>query len=186
MLFAFMAVDAYSRVDRVQEADVIIVLGAGLRPNNTPGPALTRRSTRAAELWREGYAPYVLCAGGKPGNRTRSEADACREILEQQGVLASAILLEETSRSTEENAIQTKALMIERGWETAVIVSDGYHLFRASRIFAAQDMTIYTSPPADNPRPLEYFTFMLRELVAINWQVFKQTFNLDVTYVQGI
>lgn len=181
-----MAIDAYGRQDFAQKADVIIVLGAGLRRNNTPGPALTRRAAQAAELWQAGYAPVIICAGGKPGDRTRSEADACAELLRADGIPAEAIILEDTSRSTEENAIETRSIMDTNGWQTAILVSDGYHLFRARHLFLNADIPVYTSPASTSPRFTEYIVFMLREVVAFHWQIFKETFNIPITYVQSI
>ncbi len=186
MIYTWMAIDAYGRIDRAQEADVIIVLGAGLRRDNTPGPALRRRSLHGAELWRQGVAPMILCSGGMPGNRIRSEADACRELLEAEGVPADAILLEETSRSTEENALESRRLLAERGWRTAVIVSDQYHMYRAEHIFSDTGLTVYASGAALSPPPGEYLVFMLRELVAINWYGIKTALGLPITYVQGL
>lgn len=179
-------IDGYGRVDRARPADVIVVLGAGLRANNTPGPALTRRAAHAVELWKAGYAPIIICAGGNPGNRTRSEADACAELLRGADVPASAIMQEDQSRSTEENAIQTHLLMQERGWQTAIVVSDGYHLFRALRLFHNAGILAYTSPADQSPRPLEYIVYLLREVAAFHWQLIKEALSLPTTYVQGI
>ncbi len=185
-MMLLVVIDAYGRVDRAQAADVIVVLGAGLRRDNTPGPALTRRSARAAELWRAGYAPVIVCSGGKPGNRTRSEADACAELLRGDGVPAAAIVLEDTSRSTEENAIETRAIMQANGWDSAVIVTDGFHLLRAMRLFKQAGIRAFPSPAGVEPPPSEYLIYVLREVAAFHWLAFKSVFNLPITYVQGI
>ena len=186
MVVLVTVIDAYGRVDRAQPADVIVVLGAGLRRDSQPGPALTRRAAHAARLWQAGYAPVVICSGGNPGNHTRSEAAACAELLLADGVPQSAIVLEDRSRSTEENALYTRALMTERGWQTAVVVSDGFHLFRALRLFRNANIPVFTSPADVQPTAVEYTIFLLREAAAFNWQLFKDALNLPVTYVQGI
>lgn len=182
-----MVINAYGRVDRAQAADVIIVLGAGLRRDNTPGPALTRRTLHAVKLWQQGLAPVIICTGGKPGNRTRAEADACAELLQAVGVPAEAILIDDQSRSTEENALYTKAIMDEQGWQSAIIVSDVYHLFRANHLFGNQGIQAYTSPVTEGqPGAIEYAVFVGREIVALHWQLLKEVFNLPITYVQSI
>lgn len=173
---------AYSRSDRAQDADVIIVLGAGLRRDGRPGPALWRRGEHAAELYAEGYAEHLICTGGFPMRQTRSEADACREVLVANGVPESVIVLEERSRSTEENAVYSDALMQANGWETALVVSDGYHLLRAQWIFAQQGMNVSTSP-ADDPSFINHVTSIGREVVALHWQLVKTILHLPVTYV---
>jgi uncharacterized SAM-binding protein YcdF (DUF218 family) len=177
----------YGQVDRAQQADVIVVLGAGLRADNSPGPALTRRSQHGAELWKQGFAPFIICTGGKPGRASRTEADACAELVREQGVPPDVIVLEGESRSTEENAIQTRAIMAARGWQTAIIVSDGFHLLRASWIFQIEGITAYTSPVTDRiPPPLELTLHVVREIVALHWQVLKQLFGLPITYVKSV
>lgn len=181
-----LVIDGYGRVDRAQQADVIVVLGAGLRRNNTPGPALTRRAARAVELWQAGYAPVIICTGGKPGNRTRSEADACAELLRGTGVPDNAIWLEDQSRSTEENAMQTHALMQVNNWQSAIIVSDGFHLFRALRLFRNEGLIVFTTPTFTTPPPREHIVYLMREVLAFHWQLAKEFFSLPTTYVQGI
>lgn len=181
-----LVIDGYGRVDRAQAADVIVVLGAGLRRDNTPGPALTRRTARAVELWKAGYAPTVICTGGKPGNRTRSEADACAELLREAGVPDSSIVLEDQSRSTEENALETHAIMQANNWQFAIVVSDGFNLFRALRLFSNEGIHVFTSPVPTEPRTGEYIVFLLREVAAFHWQLVKEAFSLPTTYVQGI
>jgi uncharacterized SAM-binding protein YcdF (DUF218 family) len=176
------AVYAYSRSDGAREVDVIIVLGAGLRRDGRPGPALWRRGEHAAALYAEGYAEHLICAGGFPLRQSRSEADACREVLVANGVPEDAIVLEERSRSTEENAVYSDEIMQENGWETALVVSDGYHLLRAQWIFAQQGMNVTTSPARD-PSLINHVTSIGREVIALHWQVVKTVLNLPVTYV---
>lgn len=180
-------VHRYAQVDQKQPADVIIVLGAGLRRNNTPGPALYRRTEYAANLWREDYAPEVICTGGYPGYATRSEADACLELLQEQGVPSDVIILEDQSRSTEENAFYAHEIMRENNWDTAVLVSDGYHLFRANWIFQLEGMLVYPSPaPGADGRLTSYLLAVGREVAALHWQALKETLNLPITYVGGL
>jgi uncharacterized SAM-binding protein YcdF (DUF218 family) len=172
----------YGKIDHAQEADVIVVLGAGVQRDNRPGPSLIRRSNQAATLWQKGLAAHIICSGGTPGVVRRSEADACREILVESGIPESAILLEDRSRSTEENAFYTRQVMDERGWKTAIVVSDGYHLLRATWLFNRVGITVYTSPAADPPFG-NWLVAMGRELAAFHWQAFKDMLGLPFTYV---
>jgi uncharacterized SAM-binding protein YcdF (DUF218 family) len=185
IVFLLIVIDGYGRVDRAVASDVIVVLGAGLRADNTPSPAMYRRTAKAAQLWKDGIAPLIICSGGRPNNRMRSEADACRELLEANGVAREAIILEEQSRSTEENALHTRDLMQARGMSSAVVVSDGYHLLRALRLFRAEGIPVVTSP-ADGISTGNYARSISREVLAFHWQLFKEFFNLPVTYVPMI
>ena len=144
-------------IDNAEESDVIIVLGAGLLRDGRPGWALTRRSLHGAELWRRGMAPYVLCAGGKAESYPRSEAAACREVLLSRGVPADAIILEDRSRSTEENAIFSRRVMIDEGLLDAVLVSDSYHMLRASWLFQLQGIETTKQSGARQPHSASAF-----------------------------
>ena len=177
-----VAILIYSGSDQAQSADVIVVLGAGLARNDRPGPALIRRAAQGAALWQDGKASRIICSGGYGLNRSRSEADACAELLRGEGVPDSVIILEDRSRSTEENAIYTHEMMQANGWQTAVIVSDGYHLLRAHWVFNSAGIPNYPSP-AETPSAFNLISSTAREVVAFHWLAFKTLFNIPVTYV---
>lgn len=176
------AIFAYGRIDQKQEADVIVILGAGLARGDRPGPALIRRAARGAELWREGLAEKIICSGGFGLNRSRSEADACAELLRAEGVPDDIIILEDRSRSTEENALYTLETLRANGWDSVVLVSDGYHLLRAHWLFNHVGIENFTSPAADPPL-FNLISSTLREIIAFHWLAFKTVFNIPVTYV---
>jgi uncharacterized SAM-binding protein YcdF (DUF218 family) len=173
-------------IDEAEEADVIIVLGAGLTDDGQPNWALSRRSEHAAALWKAGFAETIICTGGVGTRVTRSEADGCREVVEREGVPRSAIVLEDTSRSTEENAMNAKAIMDANGWQTAILVSDSYHVFRARYIFTSFGIELVLSPvPIDKIESPSFYAYSLvREIFALHWHVVKEFFRLPVTYVR--
>ncbi len=177
-----IGVVVYGQTDRAQPADVIVVLGSGLNPDLTPGPALTRRSERAADLWKAGYASAIICSGGYTTSAIRSEAFGCGQVLRANGVPLDAIILEASSRSTEENAYYSHEIMQDHGWTTALVVSDAYHLLRATWIFSLQDYQFSTTP-AVSPPPLDLVKAVAREVIALHWQAFKTIFHLPYTYV---
>jgi uncharacterized SAM-binding protein YcdF (DUF218 family) len=41
--------------------------------------------------------------------------------------------------------------MHQRGWKTAMVVSDGFHLFRGGRMFEDEGIEVYTSPAPTSP-----------------------------------
>lgn len=168
--------------DPAQPADVIIVLGSGLRRDGRPGDALYRRSFWAADLYQAGLAEHVICTGGVGTVQIRSEASACREVLVSRGVPADAVLLEEQSKSTEENALYAQQIMSQRGFDDAILVTDGFHMFRASWIFDSQGVEHDRSPvPRDWVRRRYYVKHFTRELLAIHWQALKDVLGLPIT-----
>jgi uncharacterized SAM-binding protein YcdF (DUF218 family) len=164
-------------VDQAVRSDVIIVLGAAISDEGGPGKALTRRSEHAAELWRRGQAPMIICTGGVGAEARirRSEADGCREVLMHHGVPRDRIVLEETSRSTEENARNARDIMVARGWTRAILVSDSYHVFRARLLFRRLGVDVVLSPVtvARIGSPLFYLFSVVREVGALHAQLFR-------------
>jgi len=180
-----LAIDVTGRTEQAQEADVIVVLGAGLSRDGRPGYALSRRSRHAAELWHQGYADYILCTGGQAPDQSRSEADGCRQVLMWRGVPESAILLEEGSRSTEENALYSRPIIEANGWEDVILVSDSYHLFRAEILFRTRGIPVILSPvPREEMRRHDWYPrAVTRELAALHWQFFKDLLGLPFTHI---
>lgn len=179
-----MAVISMSVGDQnnAQSSDVIIVLGAGLRRDGRAGDALWRRSLVAAQAYHDGLAPNVVCTGGVSETQTRSEADACREILIGEGVPPGAVVLEGGSHSTEENALNTRTIMADRGWKTAVVVTDSFHMMRAGWIFSAYGIKHTRYPvPRNQVRSWWYGSSLAREIAAIHWFGFKSLFNIEAT-----
>lgn len=165
-----------------EPSDVIIVLGAGLRRDGRAGDVLWRRSTRAADAYHEGLAQHIVCTGGVSEHQTRSEASACRELLLERGVPDAAIFLEGNSHSTEENALYTRDIMTQNGWTTAIVVSDSYHMFRASWIFSDLGIAHTRYPvPRNRIRWGWYASSLAREVAAVHWYAFKGIFGIEAT-----
>ncbi|MGB1286711.1 MAG: ElyC/SanA/YdcF family protein, partial [Aggregatilineales bacterium] len=151
--------------------------------DGSPDLALTRRSQHGANLWLAGRAPYILCSGGFPENRPRSEAAACAEVLMNAGVPEDAIFLEERSRSTEENALDTEEMLQRENLQSVLLVTDTYHMFRATYLFNRQGMTIFANPVLEMPNTSFYIRSVFREAAALHWQIFKDALGLPYTYV---
>jgi uncharacterized SAM-binding protein YcdF (DUF218 family) len=163
------------------QADVIIVLGA-----SSP-QVLARRTAHAVALWEEDVAPVIICTGGKTPGVRFPESDYCRRYLQRAGIPAEAIFQETVSRSTEENAIESIKIMQVNGWHTAVLVSDGYHLWRAKMIFRERfdglGWSISTSSAQlTQDEPVRGYTrLILREVMASHWYITKRWLGLPYT-----
>ena len=159
------------------------MLGAGLHRSGNPTPAQRMRTRRAAELWHEGRAPYIICTGGSPWYTDNSEAAACRQILMDAGVPEDVIFLEARSRSTQENALYSREIMQAHGWLTAIVVSDRYHLLRATWLFSSSGINATTTGTAASyMRPTSYARYVLREVAALQWQGVSNLLNLPYTH----
>ena len=149
-----------------EKADAIVVMGARVLPRGQPSGALRARAERAAQLFHEGVAPWLLVSGGRV-DMPKSEAQAGCEVAVQHQVPRQACVLEEKSRSTQQNAEFSAPLLRERGVRRLVLVSDGYHLLRAAAYFRKQGFVV---TPVASGRALywrEEVYWTAREAVAL-------------------
>jgi len=113
------------------KADAMVVLGGEGR----------ERCERAAELFKAGAAPLIVCTG-------YGDAGANEGLLTNLGVPVMAILREPRARSTAENARFTIALLRAHHLRSAIIVTSWFHSRRALACFEhyAPDMRFYSRP----------------------------------------
>lgn len=146
-------------------ADCIIVLGARVAPPGVAGLSLTARAEKAAELYRGGAAKHIICTGGV-GHTPPAESIAATTVLVNLGVPRVAIFREEKSTSTWENANEAAAICHAHGWKRVIVVSDGYHLWRATHNFHRLGLDGLPVRAAD-PRPARRAWMALREVVTV-------------------
>lgn len=131
---------------RPADAEAIVVLSAGvIPPDATRGRAeldedTIRRCLHAARLYHQGKPCPVLVSGGKvdPDTENPACAQLMRDFLVQLGVRESDVLVEDASRTTYENAVESVKVLKARGLRRALLVTDGVDLFRAARCFQKQ------------------------------------------------
>lgn len=111
--------------------DAIVVLGCRVNPGGAPSHALARRAAHAARFYAEGKAPLVIVTGGI-GDFGPSEASVAADVLVAHGVPRSAILVEDASTSTWENATFARERF---GAGRVLVVTDAFHTLRSERIF---------------------------------------------------
>jgi len=137
--------------DEARNADAIVVLGAA-QYNGTPSPLFEARISHAVQLYENGIAGTFIVTGGKgrPGDIT-TEAGAARDYAVAHGVPASAILIEDESRTTLEQLRTVGQMLRDRGLRSAVLVSDRTHMLRSLRIARDQGIEAYGSPTTTSP-----------------------------------
>jgi uncharacterized SAM-binding protein YcdF (DUF218 family) len=125
-------------------AAVLVLLGAPLRADGSPGPALRRRLDCALTALRRDPRARVLATGGVPpgGCSTRPEAVAAAADLGARGIDPTRILVEPSARNTWENAVLSARLLRAQGLAQAplLLVTDPWHLPRARLAFRAQGL----------------------------------------------
>lgn len=143
-------------MDAPEPADVIIVLGGGLDPvSGAPLSTLAYRLERAAELYEAGYAPRLIVSGGQGADEPMSEAESMRRYLVELGIPDDAIILEDRSTNTQQNLEYSKAIMTAENYDSALIVTSDYHLWRALKLAQRVGMTA-SGAGSRNSRTLFY------------------------------
>ena len=131
--------------DAPQKSDIIFI----------PGTSQSAVSERAAALYLEGYAKYVMPSGKYSNKRGHFAAEKiddpryagdyatdfeyCRHILMENGVPETAILREDRSTHTGENAEYSAFVLKEMGLQPkiAILCCQAFHARRAFMTYAA-------------------------------------------------
>lgn len=138
--------------ENLPAADAIVVLGGALAPprHGQLMPDLGGGSDRvwaAARLYRAGKAPLLLLSGSSdPDESATSEAFAMRLLLLDLGVPADAMVLEEKSRNTAENARFAAGILRARGMSSVLLVTSAMHMERARAQFEATGLRVLPAP----------------------------------------
>ncbi|HLN02685.1 MAG TPA: YdcF family protein [Bryobacteraceae bacterium] len=139
-----------STVDEAQPADIIVVLGAA-EYRGKPSPVLRARLDHALALYKEGLAPRILTTGGAGGDPVYTEGDVGRAYLVSRGVPSEAIVVDAEGASTVYSTASAAEIMRRMALKSCIVVSDGYHIFRAKRMLQSSGMKVYGSPRSLNP-----------------------------------
>src|SRR5688572_15698658 len=136
--------------DEAQPADAIVVLGAA-QYNGRPSPVLKARLDHVLDLYKQGYATAIITTGSYGPDPNFSEAHVSTQYLIQHGIDSANIVTEQASASTRDSIRAAAALMKAKSWRKALVVSDGFHLFRLHKMFEDEGVIVYTSPAPDSP-----------------------------------
>lgn len=140
--------------DRGGKADAIVVLGRGL-PHNP------NRVKEAQALWQRQRAPLVFASG-------RIDAPVIAELVRSK-VPAEAVSGEPCSRTTEENAEFTAAILRPQGVRTIILVTDPQHMLRSLLTFESFGFEVipHTSPLSPETDPVHRRFLVIRESVGL-------------------
>jgi uncharacterized SAM-binding protein YcdF (DUF218 family) len=144
------AVLVWSSRDEARPAQAIVVLGAAQYAGK-PSPVLRARLDHALELWNRHLASLLILTGGTGSGDTTSEAAVGRTYARKHGVPDSAILVETEGRTTSESMRAVAGMLEVRGLQSALLVSDPFHMLRLRILARRFGFTPYTSPTRTSP-----------------------------------
>lgn len=161
-----------SVTDESRPADVILVLGAA-EYRGRPSPVFRARLDHALELFQKGLAPRILTTGGAGGDPLFTEGGVGRAYLVSRGVPSEAIIVEPEGASTAQSLAAAAEIMRRMGLRSCILVSDGYHIFRAKRMMAAAGFQVYgsprPSPPSSGPR--QWWLYFRQAAAYLLWRL---------------
>jgi len=120
IVFAGLGFLVSSYESKPEKADVIIVLGGD------DGP----RVDKGGRLFNAGFAPNVVLTGIDSRYYRPSRPNWRERRLTEAGVPKKAINVDTSSETTWEEALNSVAMMKEKGWNSAIVVSDPPHMLR--------------------------------------------------------
>jgi uncharacterized SAM-binding protein YcdF (DUF218 family) len=154
-LFALWVISAsavliWASRDEARPAQAIVVLGAAQYAGK-PSPVLRARLDHALDLWNRHLASLLILTGGTGAGDATSEAAVGRTYARKRGVPDSAILVENEGRTTSESMRAVAGMLEVRGLQTALLVSDPFHMLRLRILARRFGFTPYTSPTQTSP-----------------------------------
>jgi uncharacterized SAM-binding protein YcdF (DUF218 family) len=175
LLWAIVARALTPKENTAQEHfDALIVLGSPADADGDPSPIEQARVTEAVYEYERGVAPRMIFTGGAVKNQF-VESHVMARTAEAQGIPASAVFVDGTSRNTVENTCNALGIMRRHGWGSAEVISSPSHLSRASLILSRLPMKwrVHAAPalqPAD-PDASAYRTALeiLKTVYYLTW-----------------
>jgi len=157
-----------ARQDSEPTSDAIVVLGSA-QYNGVPSSIFEARLEHAIVLYEDGVAPVIVTVGGKATGDEFTEAEAGRDYLANAGIPDDALLAVPEGVDTLESMRVVSTAFDERGWNSAVLVTDPWHAMRAERMAEDAGIEAESSPtrqgPAVETRATQ-FRYILRETAA--------------------
>jgi uncharacterized SAM-binding protein YcdF (DUF218 family) len=134
-----------------KQFDAIVVLGAGAAPQGTLRPAdelssITMvRALCGVDLFQKGVASRLVFTGGDGSifGHGVEESVVMKRLAVRLGVPEEAVLIENHSRTTYENAVGTRRIL---GEASIVLVTSAVHVPRAAGLFRKQGMQVTSYP----------------------------------------
>lgn len=136
--------------------DCILVLGAMVWNDGRPSHMLEDRLNQAIELYNAGYSDRILMSGDH-GRKEYDEVNAMKQYAIDKGVKGEHIFMDHAGFSTYESMYRARDVFQVK---SAIIVTQGYHLYRGLYIANELGLDAY-GVPSD---PRQYVGQTMRDI----------------------
>jgi len=170
ILYVSVQIGRQSTRDEARPADVILVLGAA-EYRGKPSPVLKARLDHALSLFHKKMAPALITTGGAGGDPDYTEGGVGRSYLIANNVPSEAIIVEPEGESTAHSIAAAGEIMQRMGLKSCILVSDGYHIYRAKKMLEFRGIKVYGSPRQSNAReePAQWWLYVRQSLGYLLW-----------------
>lgn len=158
-----------------EKADFIVVISGG----DTAG-----RTKKGVELYKQAYAPKLLLSGDAADPESPSNAAVMRNFAIKNGVKPEDIVIEENSKNTQENALESIPKLITVGPQQKILlVTSPYHSRRAriefERAFKNQTISadVISVNATDKHWPRRWW-LRPRALITVTFEILRMPFVL--------
>ncbi|HEB79828.1 MAG TPA: YdcF family protein [Rhodospirillales bacterium] len=148
----------------LERSGAIVVLTGGLIPmapeygKNIASPPSVQRARYAAFLHKRTGKP-ILVAGGNPWGAAQSEAEAVRQLLEDE-MQTPVRWLDEESKDTDDSAVNVMKILSRENIKNIVLVTSDFHMLRAEYLFKNIGFQVVAAPVGmRGERPFEIYDF---------------------------
>ncbi|HMS32858.1 MAG TPA: YdcF family protein [Ignavibacteria bacterium] len=150
-----------------QKANSAVILGAAVWGGNRPSPVLKERINKGYEIYKKNLVTkLVLTGGGSPNELT--EGEVSKNVLLKYGVAPENLILENQSGSTvEQIQFVRDSLYSAQNWQKIILVSDNFHLYRATEICRFNDINSDCIASDKELSPAGTITFCIKESFAL-------------------
>lgn len=169
--------DRIMKISKMEEkgrfnCDAVLVLGAGVYPDNRPTPMLKERLDSGILLYKKELAPKIIMSGDH-GQEKYDEVNVMKQYAVDTGVPSEDIFMDHAGFSTYDSIYRAKHIF---GANRLIIVSQKYHLYRALNIADSLGMTAIGIDAQNEVRPGQIGRD-IREFIAIDKDFIKAKFK---------
>lgn len=107
--------------------DCIIILGAGVKPDNTVSDMLKDRLDTGISVYTEGIAPKIIMSGDH-GRVNYDEVNVMKNYAMEKGVESEYIFMDHAGFSTYESMYRARDIFEVK---KAIVITQKYHMYRA-------------------------------------------------------
>lgn len=159
-----LTIALYGVTSRARPADVAIVFGSLVR-DGQPSPRLAARLEAGRKLYADQLA-RVLYVSGATGKEGYDESAVMRAWLLAHGVPDSAVVRDSLGKNSHLTGVNAAAFMKARGYKDATVVTQYFHIARATLACRQQGIDVSGAAVADRYEWRDLYS-LGREMVAL-------------------